>query len=58
MGTMKNKKMPRDDNKTDNSNEPDWTKACFVCGARPVVPATGMCGPCTFGTADAMDGNW
>ena len=38
--------------------EPDYTRSCIVCGASPVLPATGMCGPCTFGEADTIDGNW
>ena len=50
-------KRPRD-KKRDKSLEPDWTGTCDNCGASPIVPATGMCGPCTFGTADAIDGNW
>lgn len=39
-------------------NEPDWSNKCENCGATPIVPATGMCGPCTFGEADTADGNW
>lgn len=42
----------------ENSNEPDWSRTCEVCGARPVVPSTGMCGPCTFGEAETAGGNW
>jgi hypothetical protein len=38
--------------------EPDWGGECDNCGASPIVPATGMCGPCTFGEADTIDGNW
>lgn len=38
--------------------KPDWTGKCENCGASPIVPATGMCGPCTFGDADTVDGNW
>ena len=38
--------------------EPDWTGECENCGASPIVPATGMCGPCTFGEADTIGGNW
>ena len=38
--------------------EPDWTEQCEVCGSSPVVPVTGMCGPCTFGEADTAGGNW
>lgn len=38
--------------------EPDWETKCMNCGAVPVVPATGMCGPCTFGEAETIGGNW
>lgn len=38
--------------------DPDWAKECEVCGASPVLPATGMCGPCTFGEADTAGGEW
>jgi hypothetical protein len=37
---------------------PDRSRTCEVCHASPVVPETGMCGPCTFGEADTADGNW
>lgn len=37
---------------------PDWTCECLVCGRRPVLPATGMCGACTFGEADTAGGDW
>lgn len=37
---------------------PDWTKRCEVCGQSPIVPLTGLCGPCTFGEADTAGGNW
>lgn len=40
------------------NNEPDWSRVCKVCEARPVVPSTGLCGPCTFGDADTAGGNW
>jgi hypothetical protein len=38
--------------------EPDWTKKCENCDATPIVPMTGLCGPCTFGEADTAGGNW
>ena len=38
--------------------EPDWGGKCEVCGQSPIVPLTGMCGPCTYGEADTADGNW
>jgi hypothetical protein len=38
--------------------EPDWEGKCEVCGQSPILPCTGMCGPCTFGEADTILGNW
>jgi hypothetical protein len=38
--------------------EPDWAATCENCGATPVLPMTGMCGPCTFGEAETAGGNW
>lgn len=38
--------------------EPDWSRSCENCGASPVVPLTGLCGPCTWGETDTMGGNW
>lgn len=43
---------------TAEQTEPDYTKKCEVCGATPILPLTGMCGPCTFGESDTIDGNW
>ena len=49
------------------SYEPDYTSECMVCGQSPVVTvvregevihSTEMCGPCTFGTAKALDPDW
>lgn len=40
------------------ATEPDWSGECIVCGESPIVPVTGMCGPCTFGEADTIGGNW
>lgn len=44
--------------KRKSDGKPDWSRKCDVCGQRPVVPETGMCGPCTFGEADTAGGNW
>lgn len=38
--------------------EPDWENTCETCGSTPVLPITGMCGPCTFGEADTAGGEW
>ena len=37
---------------------PDWSGNCEVCGESPIMPVTGMCGPCTFGEAETVGGNW
>lgn len=42
----------------DPDTDPDWTGKCENCGESPIVPATGMCGPCTFGEAATAGGNW
>lgn len=42
----------------DPDTEPDWEGEYMVCGASPIVPITGMCGPCTFGEAETIGGNW
>lgn len=44
--------------KKEGDTEPDWSRKCSVCGQPPVLPLTGMCGPCTFGEADTVGGNW
>ena len=36
----------------------DWTRKCENCDGTPVVNATGLCGPCTFGEAETLNGNW
>ena len=36
----------------------DWTRECEICDQTPVVNATGLCGPCTFGEAKTLGGNW
>lgn len=38
--------------------EPDYKKKCIVCDAVPTLPLTEMCGPCTFGEAETIGGNW
>lgn len=38
--------------------KPDYARKCSNCGSSPIVPLTGMCGPCTFGDSDTADGDW
>ncbi len=41
-----------------HDDEKAWG-ACDVCGYETVLVAqAGMCGPCTFGEADTINGNW
>ena len=49
--------LPRKDEEND-AGAPDFEGECSVCGASPVHPLSGMCGPCTFGEADTVGGNW
>ncbi len=53
-------KIPSDDSEeaADEAFARDWTRGCEICGDRPVVNATGMCGPHTFGESETMGGNW
>ena len=41
-----------------DAGDPDWSRECTTCGEKPVVKATGLCGPCTFGEAETAGGNW
>lgn len=36
----------------------DYRTKCTVCGATPTVHPTGLCGPCCFGEAETINGNW
>ena len=36
---------------------PDWDGECLLCDCSPIVPRTGMCGPCTWGEAETLAGN-
>jgi NMD protein affecting ribosome stability and mRNA decay len=33
-------------------------RPCCVCGATPTVGSTDLCGPCCFGEAETIGGNW
>lgn len=58
MTKHKRKKPQKTETAADHDTRPDWTAECENCGQSPVVPATGLCGPCTFGEADTAGGNW
>jgi hypothetical protein len=42
----------------DPEMQPNWSGKCDVCRQGPTVPLTGLCGPCTFGEASTVGGNW
>ena len=42
----------------DRRTDPDWDGECECCGQSPVVPLTGMCGPCTGSGGDTAGGHW
>ena len=58
MSRSKHPKKPPKQSIQQPDTEPDWNHDCTVCGETPVVPASGMCGPCTFGEAETANGNW
>lgn len=53
-------KIPNDksDAATTEAFARDFTRGCEVCGQSPVVNVTGLCGPCTFGEEETINGNW
>ena len=65
-GCKKNTSKPKSDthwrdekgNIVDDQCKPDWSGKCENCGQSPIVPTTGLCGPCTFGEAETVGGNW
>jgi hypothetical protein len=59
MSKKSRKKRPQQQAMTpEQAFEKDWSRACEICTQKPVVKATGMCGPCTFGEAETQGGNW
>lgn len=36
----------------------NWKVPCEVCGGKPTVHPTDLCGPCCFGEAETVGGNW
>ena len=40
------------------TDTPNYDDECENCGQLPTVGSTGLCGPCCFGEADTIGGNW
>ncbi len=36
----------------------NYAIGCMVCGEKPTVGESGLCGPCCFGEAATIGGNW
>lgn len=47
-----------DDEQPEYDAEPNWQVECEVCGMVPTVGETQLCGPCCFGEAETIGGNW
>lgn len=45
-------------NRTKKEYRPNWQAGCDNCGQKPIVPVSGLCGCCHFGTVDALNGGW
>lgn len=45
-------------NRVEREYGPNWNAKCENCGSTPVVRCSGLCGPCHFGTAEAVGGGW
>ena len=43
---------------SDDDDSKDFGGMCCVCDASPTVAGTDLCGPCCFGEADTVGGNW
>lgn len=54
---MANNKKP-DDQELDKQYRKNWKVPCEVCDQKPTVGDTKLCGPCCFGEADTLGGNW
>lgn len=46
------------DTKEDPRLRKNWDKSCENCGEKPTVGKSRLCGPCFFGEADTVGGNW
>lgn len=55
--TFPSRQVMREESR-DPAFEPDWEDQCGVCGMSPTVPIVGLCGPCTWGEAETIGGNW
>lgn len=36
----------------------NWDVSCQNCGEKPTVADLALCGPCCFGEAETLGGNW
>jgi hypothetical protein len=51
-------KLPETAATNERAFEKNWRIACLNCGERPTVGTTELCGPCCFGEAETVHGNW
>jgi hypothetical protein len=55
---MSEPKLEMSDAEVVRDYAPAWMRRCESCRSKPVVPVSGLCGPCHFGTAEALNGGW
>ncbi len=57
--SWKKKKEPKAPKTSDTKDgEANWQGKCCVCGQSPTVGGTDLCGPCCFGEAETVAGNF
>ena len=40
------------------NGDKDWDTPCIVCGQKPTMHPTELCGPCCTGESETINGNW
>jgi hypothetical protein len=56
--TKPSRKKKSNDPSELKDGEPDWETPCEVCGEKPTMHPTGLCGPCCTGEAETIGGNF
>ena len=51
------REQPRDTARLKDGDK-DWDTPCQNCGELPTVHPVALCGPCCWGEAETVGGNW
>lgn len=52
------KRQEREAEELSDPQRKNWNWKCQNCESVPTVGDTGLCGPCCFGEASTINGNW